>query len=86
MSITSLRWLLLLVTPLTVLGQNTTTLAPVSPASVASHPDYSAEPMVIEHVDELYTMAADGTGSVRHTVVARIQPAFSPNLQYVSSA
>ncbi len=73
MSITSLRWILLLVTPFATLGQHTAALTLLPPASADSVSDYSAEPMVIEHVDEVYTMAADGTGSTRHTVVARIQ-------------
>ncbi len=44
---------------------------PKSPSSAAV--DYSAEPIVIERLDHLYTMSADGTGTRRFTVVARIQ-------------
>lgn len=35
--------------------------------------DYSAEPIVIEKLEHIYTMAADGTGSELTTVVARVQ-------------
>ncbi|MEO6807225.1 MAG: DUF3857 domain-containing protein, partial [Edaphobacter sp.] len=35
--------------------------------------DYSAEPIVIEHLDSVYDMAADGTGSKLTTIVAKIQ-------------
>jgi tetratricopeptide (TPR) repeat protein len=35
--------------------------------------DYSAEPIVVEHLDSVYDMAADGTGTKVTTVVGRIQ-------------
>ncbi|MFY9852895.1 MAG: DUF3857 domain-containing protein, partial [Terracidiphilus sp.] len=48
---------------------------PVAP--VATKPaipgDYSAEPMVIEKLEHVYTMAADGTGVRQFTVIARVQ-------------
>ena len=34
--------------------------------------DYSAEPLVIEHVEHIYTMAADGTGVRQVTLAARV--------------
>ena len=57
-------------------GQITPT--PVPPKSIPSAPsstaiDYSAEPIVIEQLDHVYTMAANGTGVRQFTVVARIQ-------------
>ena len=36
--------------------------------------DYSAEPLVIEHVEHIYTMAADGTGVRQVTLAARVNP------------
>ncbi len=35
--------------------------------------DYSSEPAVIEKSESVYTMAADGTGSRRQTIVVRVQ-------------
>ncbi|MGD0444011.1 MAG: DUF3857 domain-containing protein [Edaphobacter sp.] len=62
------------------LGQSTTTVVPttphaISPASenTSSSIDYSAEPLVIERLDGVYKMAADGTGSKLTTVVAKVQ-------------
>jgi len=59
------------------LGQSTTTVVPAtSPKSgTAGSPalDYSAEPIVVEHLDAVYDMAADGTGTKITTVVGRIQ-------------
>jgi tetratricopeptide (TPR) repeat protein len=53
-----------------------------SPSSIPSGPtpstapatviDYSAEPIVIERLDHIYTMAADGTGVRQLTLAARI--------------
>jgi tetratricopeptide (TPR) repeat protein len=64
------------------LGQSTTTVVPITPPkgpaatsadSVVTSSDYSAEPFVIEHLDAVYKMAADGTGSKVTTVAMRIQ-------------
>ncbi len=48
---------------------------PVAPEATkpAIPGDYSAEPMVIEKLEHVYTMAADGTGVRQFTVVARVQ-------------
>jgi tetratricopeptide (TPR) repeat protein len=43
----------------------------VAAATVSS--DYSAEPAVLEHFDNVYSMAADGTGSRLITVSTRVQ-------------
>ncbi len=65
-----------------VQGQSTTTAAPITPPNSSvptsantpvSSTDYSAEPFVIEHMDSVYRMAADGTGSKMTTVAVRIQ-------------
>ncbi len=45
----------------------------VSATSGAAKPDYSAEAIVIERADSVYTFAADGTGTLERTVVARVQ-------------
>jgi tetratricopeptide (TPR) repeat protein len=61
------------------LGQSTTTAVPVTPQSSKATPqdkaaaDYSAEPFVVEHLDAVYKMAADGTGSKVTTAVVRVQ-------------
>ena len=65
------------------LGQSTTTdvpmTAPKSSAAtgqkvgVGTPSDYSAEPYVIERLDAVYKMAADGTGSKLATVAVRVQ-------------
>jgi tetratricopeptide (TPR) repeat protein len=64
------------------LGQSTTTVVPITPPkgtaattadSAVTSSDYSAEPFVIEHLDAVYKMAADGTGSKVTTVAMRIQ-------------
>lgn len=59
------------------LGQSTTTVVPATPpkGATAGSPalDYSAEPIVIEHLDSVYDMAADGTGTKVTTAVGRIQ-------------
>jgi tetratricopeptide (TPR) repeat protein len=60
-------------------GQSTTTVVPITPPKVASANtagtpgDYSAEPFVVEHLDAVYKMAADGTGSKVTTVAVRVQ-------------
>ena len=51
--------------------------APATPATLAAtttkgSADFSAEPLVIEHLDHVYTYAADGTGVRRFTVSARL--------------
>jgi tetratricopeptide (TPR) repeat protein len=64
------------------LGQSTTTVVPITPPKVAAEAgakasgplsDYASEPFVVEHLDSIYTMAADGTGSKVTTVAMRIQ-------------
>jgi tetratricopeptide (TPR) repeat protein len=64
------------------LGQSTTAVVPITPpkgaattadSGRAATADYSAEALVIEHLDLVLRMAADGTGSRQTTVVARIQ-------------
>jgi len=42
-------------------------------SSSTSSADYSGEPIVIEHYDSVYTMAADGTGTKVTTMSGRIQ-------------
>src|SRR6202789_2313046 len=62
-----------------ILGQSTTTVVPLTPPDrstqdkPAAAADYSAEPFVIEHLDAVYRMAADGTGSKVTTAVIRVQ-------------
>ena len=46
--------------------------APEPAAAPKAAPDYSAEPLVIEHVEHIYTMAADGTGVRQLTLAARV--------------
>ena len=46
---------------------------PSSPHTSTSPTDYSAEPIVIEKLDSVYAMNADGTGYKQQTVVARVQ-------------
>ena len=63
------------------LGQSNPTAVPLKPpggpSATADKPaaaaDYSTEPFVIEHLDAVYEMAADGTGSKVTTAVLRIQ-------------
>jgi hypothetical protein len=47
----------------------TQVLAQTTPPSAA----YVDEPIVIEHSDSIFSMAADGTGWIEHTLVARLQ-------------
>jgi tetratricopeptide (TPR) repeat protein len=63
-------------------GQSTTPMVPITPPkssaptsqTTASAPsDYSAEPFVVDHMDAVYKMAADGTGSKVTTVAIRVQ-------------
>ena len=74
----TLLWLLLVVTPACAVGQTAISVVPIAQPEKASstavaNPNYSAEPLVIEHVDHVYTMASDGTGSELITVAARVQ-------------
>ncbi|HWW96596.1 MAG TPA: DUF3857 domain-containing protein [Edaphobacter sp.] len=64
------------------LGQSTTAVVPITaskdaattgPTAASGVSDYSAEPFVVEHLDAVYKMAADGTGSKMTTVAVRIQ-------------
>ena len=43
------------------------------PSQAANDSGYAAEPIVIEHADSIYSMNADGTGWIEHTLVARLQ-------------
>jgi tetratricopeptide (TPR) repeat protein len=49
------------------------TPAAATAAAAAKSPDYSAESIVIEHADSIYTFAADGTGTQERGVTARVQ-------------
>lgn len=42
-------------------------------AQAISDVPYAAEPLVIEHSDSIFSMAADGTGWIEHSLVARLQ-------------
>jgi tetratricopeptide (TPR) repeat protein len=61
------------------LGQSTTGVVPIAASKDAAATgasgvsDYAAEPFVVEHLDAVYKMAADGTGSKMTTLVVRIQ-------------
>jgi tetratricopeptide (TPR) repeat protein len=70
-------WLVLAVTSGIALGQSGGVVVPMSAAKPAAAPaspvDYSGEPIVLDKVEYVYTIAADGTGSLRRTVSARIQ-------------
>jgi hypothetical protein len=61
------------------LGQSTTTVVSLAQAdgpsakSAGASTNYAAEPFVVEHLDSVYRMAADGTGSKLTTVAMRIQ-------------
>jgi hypothetical protein len=77
-----LRWVFLPLLSASTLGQSSTVVVPITPASgteaagtntASAATDYSAEPIVIERLDSVYEMAADGTGSKVTTVVERIQ-------------
>src|SRR3984893_14632257 len=63
-------------------GQSTTAVVPITPSNdvattgptaASGVSDFSAEPFVVEHLDAVYKMAADGTGSKMTTVTVRIQ-------------
>jgi len=70
---------------LSALGQSTITHLPApaqsasqtqpasSPGASALPIDYSGEPIVIEKLDSVYAMNADGTGYKQETIVARVQ-------------
>jgi hypothetical protein len=75
MRIIKLLGILLSLASLSALGQSTATqVAAQSSPGVSTLPvDYSAEPIVIEKLDSVYEMAADGTGSKQTTVVAKVQ-------------
>jgi hypothetical protein len=61
------------------LGQSTTTVVSLAQAdgpsakSAGASTGYATEPFVVEHLDSVYRMAADGTGSKVTTVAMRIQ-------------
>ena len=79
MKVRSLHWAFFVWFSTSVFGQNPA--SPTSPADAnAALPngsvpstDYSREPTVVEHLDSVYTMAADGTGVKLTTVSARVQ-------------
>ena len=85
MRIIKLPWTLFLVASLSALGQATTTQIAVQPQAASPTPaaassavsakaiDYSGEPIVLEKLDSVYAMAADGTGYKQETLVARVQ-------------
>jgi tetratricopeptide (TPR) repeat protein len=82
MRTTLLSFLFLPLFFVSALGQSTTTVVPITPpkgaaatgqAPANSASDYSSEPIVIEQLDNVYKMAADGTGSKLTTVRARVQ-------------
>jgi len=85
MRIIKLPWLSFCLASLCALGQSTTTQIAVQPQSdfpnrptssvgVSASPiDYSGEPIVLEKLDSVYEMAADGTGYKQETMVARAQ-------------
>jgi tetratricopeptide (TPR) repeat protein len=79
MRTTLLSFLFLPLFFVSALGQSTTTVVPITPlkgagqAPANSAPDYSSEPIVIEQLDGVYKMAANGTGSKLTTVRARVQ-------------
>jgi tetratricopeptide (TPR) repeat protein len=61
-------------------GQSTTAIVPAPSQSAVNKSDtpnqvanFSAEPVVIEHMDTVCTMAADGTGTRQMTMAARVQ-------------
>ena len=62
---------------ISALGQSTTTppreTTAAGQSTSSSAADYSAEPIVLERLDGVYKMAADGTGSRLTTIVARVQ-------------
>jgi tetratricopeptide (TPR) repeat protein len=61
------------------LGQSTTTVVSLAQAdgpsakSAGASTNYAAEPFIVEHLDSVYRIAADGTGSKLTTVAMRIQ-------------
>jgi tetratricopeptide (TPR) repeat protein len=85
MRIIKLPWISFCLAALCALGQSTTAQIAVQPQSdssnrPASSPgasalpiDYSAEPIVLEKLDSIYVMSADGTGYKQETMVARVQ-------------
>jgi tetratricopeptide (TPR) repeat protein len=79
MRTTLLRWFFLPTLFANGLGQSPTVVVPMTPPTAAGHNSststaaYSAEPIVVEHLDSVYEMAADGTGSKVSSAVERIQ-------------
>ncbi|WP_260735102.1 DUF3857 domain-containing protein [Tunturiibacter lichenicola] len=79
MNVRLLHWAFFVWFSACAFGQNppsTTSPASAKPAaSTGSAPstDYSGEPSVVEHLDSVYTMAADGTGVKVTTASARVQ-------------
>ena len=60
-------------TPATTPAATNSTPQAAVPSPAANDSDYAAEPIVIEHSDSIFSMAADGTGWIEHTLVARLQ-------------
>jgi tetratricopeptide (TPR) repeat protein len=79
MNVRLLHWALFVWFSTCAFGQNppsTTSPASAKPVvSTGSAPstDYSGEPSVVEHLDSVYTMAAEGTGVKVTTASARVQ-------------
>jgi tetratricopeptide (TPR) repeat protein len=75
MRLTLLCFFFLSITSTFAFGQTMPTLKPPGslPAALSAEAiDYSAEPVVIEQLDHIYTMAADGTGVRQFTVAVRV--------------
>jgi hypothetical protein len=60
-------------TPATKPAATNSTPQAAVPSPAANDSDYAAEPIVIEHSDSIFSMAADGTGWIEHTLIARLQ-------------
>jgi hypothetical protein len=78
MKTTLLCWFFLPVFSVGALGQGITVVFAKTPptstvAASTSASDYSAEPIVVERLDSVYEMTADGTGSKLTTAVERVQ-------------
>jgi transglutaminase-like putative cysteine protease/tetratricopeptide (TPR) repeat protein len=70
-----LCFIFLFLTSALLWGQDLASSTPLQaspPAAQATNADYSSEPFVIEQLDHVYAMAADGTGVRLFTVAARI--------------
>jgi hypothetical protein len=60
--------------PLRTLAQSTTPPAPLTaPATLNKAPTYADESIVIEHLNTVFTFAADGTGIKERSIAVRVQ-------------